>query len=125
MKHLLVPPMLYISTSVWVLRTPNAGRNSHFQHFSAKSLKKQDICSKFLQKTCFFKFSTKRWSTGISAYYTINLDIFGHLVFFLYGHMVKNIEQKRLKTAEKKCFNQLLGARSTRKLVEIHNIHVL
>ena len=33
--------------------------------------------------------------------------------------------QKRLKTAEKKCFNQLLGARSTQMLVEIHNIDVL
>ena len=25
--------VLYISTSVWVLRTPNAGRNDHFQRF--------------------------------------------------------------------------------------------
>ena len=25
--------VLYISTSVWVLHTPNAGWNSHFQHF--------------------------------------------------------------------------------------------
>ena len=33
--------MLYISTSVWVLRTPNAGRNSHFQRFLLqKTLKK-------------------------------------------------------------------------------------
>ena len=43
--------MLYILTSIWVLRTPNAGRNRHFQHFSAKKLKKkQKICSKFQQK---------------------------------------------------------------------------
>ena len=28
-----VSHMLYISTSVWLLRTPNAGQNSHFQHF--------------------------------------------------------------------------------------------
>ena len=34
---------------------------------------------------------------------------------------VKN-EQKSLKTAEKKGFNQLSGARSTQKLIEIHNI---
>ena len=34
---------------------------------------------------------------------------------------VKN-EQKSLKTAEKKKFEQLSGARSIRKLVEIHNI---
>ena len=25
--------VLYILNSVWVLRTPNAGRNLHFQHF--------------------------------------------------------------------------------------------
>ena len=31
-------------------------------------------------------------------------------------------EQKRLKMAEKKFFDQLSGARSTWKLVEIHNI---
>ena len=31
-------------------------------------------------------------------------------------------EQKRLKNGWKKCFDQLLGARSTQKLVEIHNI---
>ena len=34
-------------------------------------------------------------------------------------------EQKRLKTAEKKYFNQLLGARSTQKLVKIHNTYPL
>ena len=45
--------LLYILTSVWVLRTPNAGRNSHFQRFCCKKLKKQEICSKFLQKTVF------------------------------------------------------------------------
>ena len=28
--------VLYISTNVWVLRTPNAGRNGHFQHFLCK-----------------------------------------------------------------------------------------
>ena len=38
--------MLYISTSVWVLRTPNAGRNSHFQHFPAI----------FAKNTFFFSF---------------------------------------------------------------------
>ena len=33
----------------------------------------------------------------------------------------KNVEQKMLKTAEKKYFYQLLGVRSTRKLVKIQN----
>ena len=32
--------LLHISTSVWVLRFPNAGLNSHFQHFCTKQLKK-------------------------------------------------------------------------------------
>ena len=52
------PSVLYISTSVWMLRTPKAGLNSHFQHFAAKNLKKtlkrQEICSKFQQKTGYF-----------------------------------------------------------------------
>ena len=33
------------------------------------------------------------------------------------------MNKKRLKTAEKKCFDQLSDARSNRKLVEIHNTH--
>ena len=37
---------LYILTSVWVLRTPNAGWNIHFQGFFVqKGLNKQQICS--------------------------------------------------------------------------------
>ena len=39
--------LLYISTSVWVLRTPNAGQNSYFWRFCCKKPKKQEICSKF------------------------------------------------------------------------------
>ena len=60
--------MLYISTSIWVLGTPNPGQNSHFQHFLQKTLKKQEICSNFLQKTRFFKFAPERWSTGKELY---------------------------------------------------------
>ena len=46
--------MLYILTSVWVLRTPKAGQHSHFQHFFCKKAKqKQEIWHKFLQKTHF------------------------------------------------------------------------
>ena len=33
--------LLYIMTSVWVLRTPNADWNSHFQFFLCKKLKKR------------------------------------------------------------------------------------
>ena len=32
--------LLYISTSFWVLRNPNADQNIHFQHFCAKMLTK-------------------------------------------------------------------------------------
>ena len=32
--------VLYISTSIWVLHNPNAGRNMLFQHFSANKLNK-------------------------------------------------------------------------------------
>ena len=57
-------PLLYILTSIWVLRMPNAGRISHFQHFCCKKAKKKkEICSKFLQKNRFFKFAPERWST--------------------------------------------------------------
>ena len=35
-----------------------------FSVFTVKKLKKkQEICSKFLQKTCFLKFAPERWST--------------------------------------------------------------
>ena len=50
--------LLFISTSIWVLRTPNAGQNLHFNIFHAKNLKKnakkQQICSKVLQKKTGF-----------------------------------------------------------------------
>ena len=46
--------VLYILTRVWVLRTPNASRNnnrnSNFQHFLCKKLKKRRICNKFAVK---------------------------------------------------------------------------
>ena len=46
--------LLYILTSIWVLGTPKAIQNSHFQHFFViQSKKKQKICSKILQKTNF------------------------------------------------------------------------
>ena len=58
--------VLYISTSVWVLHTPNAGLNSHFQHFfynKAKISKK--FAANFCTKTCFFKLAPKCWSTDL------------------------------------------------------------
>ena len=46
--------MLYISTSVWVLRTPNAGWNSHFHFFFAKKLKKsKKYAANFCKKHVF------------------------------------------------------------------------
>ena len=42
--------LLHISTSVWVLRTPNARRKSHFQRFCCKkNFKKQEISINFQQ----------------------------------------------------------------------------
>ena len=41
--------MLYILTIVWMLRTPNAGQNSHFQHFFSKKLKKRKKVRNLLQ----------------------------------------------------------------------------
>ena len=38
--------VLYISTMVWVLRTPHAGWNMHFQHFLCWKAKKKKNCSK-------------------------------------------------------------------------------
>ena len=50
------------------VRTPNAGRNSHFQRLLCKKAKKkQEICCKFLPKTRFFKFAPKRWLTVKNA----------------------------------------------------------
>ena len=38
------------------------------------------------------------------------------------GQIPDGVQQKRLKMAKQKYFDQLLGARPTRKLVKIHNI---
>ena len=43
--------MLYILTSVWVLRTPNTGQNSHFQRFCAKRWKNaKKVANVFVQE---------------------------------------------------------------------------
>ena len=45
--------VLYISTSIWVLRTPNFGWNMRFQRFlclKAKNCKKEEIWCKILEK---------------------------------------------------------------------------
>ena len=46
--------MLYISTSVWVLHTPNTGQNMLFHCFCAKRLKK-------FRKKWVIKFAPERW----------------------------------------------------------------
>ena len=46
--------LLYISTSVWVLGTPNAGRNSHFQHKAEKTQKNDKLGVKFSIQTFFW-----------------------------------------------------------------------
>ena len=53
----------------------------------------------------------------------LNTSTKKHCKLLYLKYMVCN-EQKRLKMAEKKCFDQLLGASSTQKLVEIHNLYL-
>ena len=56
--------MLYISTSVWVLRTPNVGRYSHFQRFCCKKPKtSKKFAANFSKKQVFLEFAPERWST--------------------------------------------------------------
>ena len=59
MVLLICPQLLYISTSVWVLRTPNAGRNSHF---GPTSINMNLVFFRFLtQKTLKMTISTSAW----------------------------------------------------------------
>ena len=51
--------LLYILVSVWVLRTPNAGRNSHFQRFLCKKPKKARILQQISAKNRVFLHFTK------------------------------------------------------------------
>ena len=55
--------VLYISTSVWVLRTPNAGRNDHFQRFYSFFLEKNKKFAANFSKKEFFKFAPEHWWT--------------------------------------------------------------
>ena len=48
--------VLYILTSLWVLRMPNAGRNSNFQGFLCKKPKKARILQQISAKNSFFAF---------------------------------------------------------------------
>ena len=50
--------MLYILTTVWVLRTPNAGGNSHFQ----RPFCKKTFFSFFAEKPQKMTISTSVWS---------------------------------------------------------------
>ena len=56
----------------------------------------------------------------VETLFSAVFKLFGSIFTVKSLNEVKN-EQKSLKTAEKKCFEQLSGARSTRKLVEIHH----
>ena len=66
--------LLYISTSVWMLRTPNAGRNSNFQpffckkpekrkKFAANSSKKQGFLSLHQNAGRLFFWGIKQWTS--------------------------------------------------------------
>ena len=50
----IVQNLLYILTSVWLLRTPNAGQNGHFQRFLCKKPKKARNLQQILAKKQFF-----------------------------------------------------------------------
>ena len=52
-------PVLYISTSVCVLRTPNAVRNSHFQRFLCKKVRKTRNLQQNFAKNTFFLVCTR------------------------------------------------------------------
>ena len=56
----LQSPLLYISTSVWVLGTPNTGRNSHFQQKSLLLWAIFDLYF-FAEKTLKMTISTSVW----------------------------------------------------------------
>ena len=45
MKNLV----FYISTSIWVLHTPNSGQNILFQHFSCQNTEKGEKARKLMQ----------------------------------------------------------------------------
>ena len=51
-------PLLNILTSIWVLRTPNAGQNMLFHIFSMKNIKQQKK-AKNQEKACFWSFFQK------------------------------------------------------------------
>ena len=59
--------MFYILTRVWVLHTPNAGPNIHFQCFfcykgAKKVQKSKKFAEKYNKKMGILKFAPKRWS---------------------------------------------------------------
>ena len=63
--NLSIRGVLYISTSVWVLRTPNTGRNNNFQHFLCKKAKKARNLQQNFEKKPFFEFAPKHCLTSI------------------------------------------------------------
>ena len=80
-------------------------------------------------------FTNPIWSVIMSSLHWVLKSRQNHVFLFIFIRFlvisaVKSLkklwnEQKRLKNGWKKCFNQLLGVRSTQKLVEIHNILLL
>ena len=78
------------------------------------------------QKGLFIQKLTKNNACRPALRSKLNMKKHVHFHMFLLFSGMKSLkkvwnEQKRLKTAEKKYFDQLLGARSTQKLFRIHN----
>ena len=91
--------MLYILTSVWVLRTPNAGHNSHFQHVLVQSLKNlffAKFSSKFLSFLRFLSFSVQKMLK-----ITISTSVWG-AQHPNTGHNIQQRERKKARQEERK-----------------------
>ena len=103
---------MYISTRVWVLRTPNAGRNGHFQRFLCKKTKKVFLG----KKVHFFGNKTVDQPSGANLKKNCFLLKFAANFFLFIGFL------------HKKCwkwpFRPAFGVRNTQMLVKICNTHL-
>ena len=76
-----------------MLCTPNTGRNSHFQRFSAKKLKKQEIHSKFLQKHIFLSLHQNAGRLFFLFFATLKMTILTRVWNAQHPNAGRNIQQ--------------------------------
>ena len=105
--------LLYILTSVWVLLTPNAGPNLHFQHFCAKVFTSNN--PKMTQSYSVLQLFRIKHSTSIlvQALQTVCLLNFAANIFYAFFLLF-------IKKCSKLRFEPVFGVRSTLTLVEIY-----